>query len=579
MNPLTNVKNIQKLGQKELELGLVGKKSWHDQYKDSAWIFVGGLPYDLTEGDVICVFSQYGEVVNINLVRDKKTGQSLGYGFLCYEDQRSTVLAVDNLNSIKILNRTIRVDHVENYRQPKDTGEESNTVKKLRIEGCAPKIQDSSSSEEGEVKDSPPSPPKRTKKDKLERKIRKKSKKRKKKKSDSKREDSDDSSSKSSSNSQVGASSGAYVSDVEPSNRGHAESPNSTMSKYPQHPVTSRRTNNNNNNLNTKAPFCPKRKYNDCNEKYDSKSRFVASSSSNTYGDAGNRVRPQDNRFDGRREYSRNNNDRFTNSWSNRFDGVRHPTTYGVRSPHKERQEFRDYEEDEYREDVRESDRVSRYSTRGENYRGREDVYARRESGYGRGTYPSRGGGAYVQREGGYPPREGGTGLLRDPVFPPRDPNYAHRGGEAGFPQRDSNYQPRNSGYSQRDDNYPRDNRHGKRDESYSQRDGRFQSRDTGYVQREPTNYRHRSTVYVERERVYPQRDRNYTERIRTGTERSRNYSDGPSTDHVRVGGEDYRRERSYRLSDDSRERNYNRKPEYDRDRKRSDRPYERRER
>jgi RNA-binding motif X-linked protein 2 len=53
-----NVKNLQKLNQRELELGLTNKKSWHDQYKDSAWIFVGGLPYDLTEGDIVCVFSQ-----------------------------------------------------------------------------------------------------------------------------------------------------------------------------------------------------------------------------------------------------------------------------------------------------------------------------------------------------------------------------------------------------------------------------------------------------------------------------------------------------------------------------------------
>ena len=53
------MKNTQKLNEKELELGLVGSKSsWHEDFKDSAWIFVGGLPYDLTEGDVICIFSQ-----------------------------------------------------------------------------------------------------------------------------------------------------------------------------------------------------------------------------------------------------------------------------------------------------------------------------------------------------------------------------------------------------------------------------------------------------------------------------------------------------------------------------------------
>ncbi len=33
--------------------------SWHEKYKDSAYIFVGGLDYVLTEGDIIQVFSQY----------------------------------------------------------------------------------------------------------------------------------------------------------------------------------------------------------------------------------------------------------------------------------------------------------------------------------------------------------------------------------------------------------------------------------------------------------------------------------------------------------------------------------------
>lgn len=45
---------------------------------------------------------RYGEIVNINLVRDKATGKQKGFCFLCYEDQRSTVLAVDNLNGIKV---------------------------------------------------------------------------------------------------------------------------------------------------------------------------------------------------------------------------------------------------------------------------------------------------------------------------------------------------------------------------------------------------------------------------------------------------------------------------------------------
>lgn len=36
------------------------------------------------------------------MVRDKKTGKTKGYAFVCYEDQRSTVLAVDNFNTTKV---------------------------------------------------------------------------------------------------------------------------------------------------------------------------------------------------------------------------------------------------------------------------------------------------------------------------------------------------------------------------------------------------------------------------------------------------------------------------------------------
>lgn len=133
------MKNVIKLSERELKTD--AKSSWHDQYKDSAWIFVGGLPYDLTEGDIICVFSQYGEIVNINLVRDKKTGKQKGFCFICYEDQRSTILAVDNLNGIKILGRAVRVDHVAEYKVPKEHEKQDEETIRLQNEGCAPKAQ------------------------------------------------------------------------------------------------------------------------------------------------------------------------------------------------------------------------------------------------------------------------------------------------------------------------------------------------------------------------------------------------------------------------------------------------------
>lgn len=73
-------------------------------------------------------FDRYGEVMDVNLPRDKATGKTRGFGFLMYEDQRSTVLAVDNLNGAMVLGRTLRVDHVKNYKQPKTKGEDGEWV-------------------------------------------------------------------------------------------------------------------------------------------------------------------------------------------------------------------------------------------------------------------------------------------------------------------------------------------------------------------------------------------------------------------------------------------------------------------
>ncbi|CAI8044501.1 RNA-binding motif protein, X-linked 2 [Geodia barretti] len=137
--------------------------------------YTGGLDYGLTEGDVLSVFSQYGEIVNINLVRDRKSGQSKGFCFLAYEDQRSTVLAVDNLNGFKLCGRTLRVDHVHQYRRPKD--EDGNEI----IEkGCAPITPTPSPTPSPEPELSEPKAKKRKVKDKTK-KGKKKEKKPKKK--------------------------------------------------------------------------------------------------------------------------------------------------------------------------------------------------------------------------------------------------------------------------------------------------------------------------------------------------------------------------------------------------------------
>ncbi|XP_055965633.1 RNA-binding motif protein, X-linked 2-like [Sorex fumeus] len=156
---------INELKERGDQLGVAEKVSWHAEYKDSsAWIFLG--EFCCRAPRCLFLLNRYGEIVNISLVHNKKTGKSKGFCFLCYEDHRSTILAVDNFNGIKIKGRTIRMDHVSNYRAPKDSDELDDVTRLLQEKGCGahkpPKFSDEDSEDD--------KPTKKRKKDKKEKK-------------------------------------------------------------------------------------------------------------------------------------------------------------------------------------------------------------------------------------------------------------------------------------------------------------------------------------------------------------------------------------------------------------------------
>ena len=115
---MNSVRAIQKLNQRELEQAVPPEASWHTDYRDTAFIYIGGLPFELNEGDIVTIFSQYGVPVWIRLARDRETGKSRGFAWLKYEDQRSCDLAVDNLGGATVMDRVLRVDHTR--YQPKE---------------------------------------------------------------------------------------------------------------------------------------------------------------------------------------------------------------------------------------------------------------------------------------------------------------------------------------------------------------------------------------------------------------------------------------------------------------------------
>ncbi|KAA6334856.1 MAG: putative RNA-binding motif protein, X-linked 2, partial [Streblomastix strix] len=129
---MRRILEIKRLNDSELATGTAfGQSSWHNQYKNSAWIYTGGLPYNLTEGDILQIFSQYGEISELNYPRHKETGKAQGYAFVKYEDARSAVLAVDNFNGITIQDRQISVDHVMNYKRRMEKEMTEEDIEKL----------------------------------------------------------------------------------------------------------------------------------------------------------------------------------------------------------------------------------------------------------------------------------------------------------------------------------------------------------------------------------------------------------------------------------------------------------------
>ncbi|KAL8712897.1 MAG: hypothetical protein Q9225_006866 [Loekoesia sp. 1 TL-2023] len=125
---MNTIREIQRLNKLELEKGVEPEASWHRDHADSAYIYIGGLPFDLSEGDIITIFSQFGEPTFVKLVRDKETGKSKGFAFLKYEDQRSTDLAVDNLGGATLMGRVLKVDHTR-YKKRDDDEEEEEVTK------------------------------------------------------------------------------------------------------------------------------------------------------------------------------------------------------------------------------------------------------------------------------------------------------------------------------------------------------------------------------------------------------------------------------------------------------------------
>ncbi|XP_066904123.1 ELAV-like protein 1 isoform X8 [Halyomorpha halys] len=80
-----------------------------NQEESKTNLIVNYLPQTMTQEEIRSLFSSIGDVESCKLIRDKVTGQSLGYGFVNYHRPEDAEKAINTLNGLRLQNKTIKV--------------------------------------------------------------------------------------------------------------------------------------------------------------------------------------------------------------------------------------------------------------------------------------------------------------------------------------------------------------------------------------------------------------------------------------------------------------------------------------
>jgi len=76
-------------------------------------IYVGNLPYNITEDELRDVFAEFGEVSQASVITDKFSGQSKGFGFVEMPNNSEADEAIKALNESSLKGRNIKVNQAK----------------------------------------------------------------------------------------------------------------------------------------------------------------------------------------------------------------------------------------------------------------------------------------------------------------------------------------------------------------------------------------------------------------------------------------------------------------------------------
>ncbi|MDD2482918.1 MAG: RNA-binding protein [Candidatus Shapirobacteria bacterium] len=72
-------------------------------------LFIGNLPFAINQDQLREIFAVYGSVASVNIVIDKFSGRSKGFGFVEFEKDEDAAKAIEGLNNSEQMGRNIAV--------------------------------------------------------------------------------------------------------------------------------------------------------------------------------------------------------------------------------------------------------------------------------------------------------------------------------------------------------------------------------------------------------------------------------------------------------------------------------------
>jgi cold-inducible RNA-binding protein len=84
-------------------------------------LFVGNLPFNATNADLESLFGQVGEVSSVNIITDKFTGRSRGFGFVEMSSNQEAQIAIERFNGHELQGRALTVNEAK-PQEPRSGG-------------------------------------------------------------------------------------------------------------------------------------------------------------------------------------------------------------------------------------------------------------------------------------------------------------------------------------------------------------------------------------------------------------------------------------------------------------------------